>query len=635
MPPLENTPANSIAGQLASRSVLALCLMVAASLLVTKTTNLHAAKPTKTKNQRCGYAPLAALKYTKTHTHFDYVNKDAPKGGTIRIGRTGHFNSLNFLRYPGRTITDRAQMPLQITEYLFDSLLVKSADEAAAWYCLAAASVSVSKDLQKATFTLNRKARFHDGTPLTFKDVIFTFNTLKTQGPPYYRQTLRSITLKQNSNGSFTYSNSRKGDRNFISLVGSLPIHPAHFWDKEKLTERAMTLPLGSGPYKITSTDNGKSVTLTRVKSDWAKTHFTRQGRYNFDEIIIDYFRDENSALQSFKVGNQDFRQEFNTVTWSREYTSKALEEKRMIKESVAQQGAGELRLLTFNQRRPIFKNRKVRKALTLLYDFESANRILFHGLYEKATNIYGNTKLAAIGPATDEEEKLLAPFKATLPEGILKAPAPRFITQALTTRERFRQANRLLDEAGLRLEGANRLDPATGKPLHLSVAYLNLRHQRLLLHFAKNLKQVGITLDMPALEPASARKKTLDHDFDLAILKWQPAMLAGTSESLLWGSRLADIKGSYALAGIKDKALDATINTINKARNFKEMTIATKAFDRLFNWQINAIPLYRSNQQWVSYWSRFKRPEKGISYSLTLIDRMWEKPNQQTRATK
>lgn len=608
--------------------------------LITSPLPLAAAEPAATNTQRCGYAPLTALKYTNKHSHFEYVNANAPKGGTLRIGRTGHFDSLNFLRYPGTTIGDRTQMPLEIKEYLFDSLLTQSADEAAAWYCLVAASVKASKDQQHVTFTLRDDARFHDGTPLTVKDLLFTFNTLKRQGPPFYRQVLRHVTIKQNEDGSLTYSNSRRGDRNFVGLVGTLPIHPAHFWSEDKLTSRTMILPLGSGPYKLTSADAGKRATLERVKSYWARDHFTRRGRFNLDKIIIDYFRDDNSALESYKVHNQDLRQEFNTVTWSREYKTEALTNGRMIKDSIKSKGPGTLTQLTFNQRRPLFQDRKVRKALALLYEFESANRILFHGLYQKGTNVYGSTPLSATAKPGTNELAILTPFlnssdrdrKTGLPQGILDAGAPEFITHPHTTRQRLREANRLLDEAGLKLQDNHRLDPITGEPLKLSIVYLNQRHQRILLHYAESLKQAGITLDMPALEPATARKKVLDHEFDLTILQWTPQMMAGTSETLLWGSRLADVKGSYALAGVKDEALDAAITAINRARTYKEMTAATRAFDRIFNWQIHAIPLYRSNQQWVSYWANYDRPKNAAVYNFSLIDRLWQKPDQQSK---
>ena len=631
--PKNSTLVTFLLGALAFAAPL---LILAATTKLMAAEKLIAAENDNTP-QRCGYAPLSKLNYKPDDTHFAYVNPDAPKGGKLRLGRTGSFDSLNFLRYPGTTIADRAQIPLHITDYLFDSFLTRAADEPAAWYCLAATSVEVTRDLSAVTFTLNESARFHDGDLMTADDVIFTFNTLKEQGAPYYRQVLRAITIEKTGERRITYTNKRPGDRNFPPLVGSLPIHPAHFWQGERLTQRplndkTMLLPLGSGPYKITQATAGKSATLTRVKTYWAKDSFTQKGRFNFDEIVIDYFRDDNSALASFKVGGQDMRQEFNTVTWSREYKGPALDAGRFKQTTINSKGPGEATLLAFNQRRALFKDRRVRKAFALLYDFETANRILFHGLYQKSSSVYGISPLAAKGAANAAEKAILTPHLKTLPDGLFENPAPKDIAAESGYRQRFRMAAKLLDEAGFTLNGANRIDPKTGEPLTVTVSYLNPRHQRILLHYAKSLSEAGIKLELPALAPSAARKKALDHDFDLALLSWKPDMLAGTSEMLLWGSRLADVKGSYALAGIKDQALDAAIMAINRARNFTEMTNATRAFDRIFAWQVYAIPLYRSNADWLSYWTNFARPETTPDYFLTFVDRWWAKEMQQTK---
>lgn len=280
----------------------------------------------------CAYSPFNELKYTPKSTHFNYVNKDAPKGGRVRIARIGTFDSLNFLRYPGTTIGSRTQIPLAISDYLFDSFLTKSADEPASYYCLAASKIEVSRDLSKVTFTLNPKAKWHDGNPITVDDILFTFKILKRQGAPYYRQILRQITASSKQPHTIIYTNGRKGDRNFANLVGTLPIHPKHFWKAGKLTKKTMFLPLGSGPYKITSARAGKTARLTRVKNYWAKDLFSQKGRHNFDEIKLDYYRDDRSALEAYKVGNYDIRVEQQPVAWSREYEGNSLTKDRIKK---------------------------------------------------------------------------------------------------------------------------------------------------------------------------------------------------------------------------------------------------------------------------------------------------------------
>lgn len=582
--------------------------------------------------EACGYSPIHQLKYTSEDSHFEYVNPNAPNGGKINIGRVGSFNSLNFLRYPGSTIADRGQIPLNVTEYLFDSFLVKSADEVAGFYCLAASAVKISKDLSKVSFTLNPDVRFHDGKSLSVDDVIFTFETLKRQGPPYYRQVLRDISIKSEGQAGVVYINKRKGDRDFPSLVGRLPLHPKHFWDNGRLTEKAMILPLGSGPYQIAKAISGKLALLKRAKNYWARNHFTQKGRYNFDEIKIDYFRDNRSALEAFKTGNYDIRVEQSALTWKNEYQGNAFKDGKIKKLAVQTQKPGDMYLLAFNERRQIFKNRDVRKALALLYDFDAANRILFHKLYKPIKSLYGNTELAAKGPASLDEKTLITPFIQNLPEGVLSNDGPLWLQNSAQSRARIREATKLLDAAGILMKNGKRIDPLTGEPMVLEVAYLNRRHQRILLQFSEKLKAVGIQLSLPEREMFAARKKVLDHEFDMVVIKWNPEILAGTSEALLWGGKFADIKGSYALAGIKDPALDFAINKLQHAADWKTMLTAARVFDRIFRWQVHAILLWSTDETWVSYWDKYSRPRSQALYEVTLIDQWWAKKQKQSQ---
>ncbi len=581
--------------------------------------------------ERCGYSAIHKLKYNSSDKHFDYVNPSAPKGGTIRVNRLGSYDSLNFLRYPGTTLVTRGQIPKDTAAFLFDSLLVVSSDEPSAYYCLAATSIDVTKDLSSVSFTLTKSAKWHDGKPVTIDDLMFTFKTLKSQGPPYYRQVLRKITVSKTAHDTITYTSGRKGDRSFVSLVGTLPIHPKHFWEKNGLKQKSMTIPLGSGPYRIVKATAGKTAHLSRVKNYWAKDHFTQKGRYNFDEVVFNYYRDNRTALESFKTGNDDIRLEDDAVAWSKEYKGPSLDKGEIIKTSFPSNDPGKMIMLTFNQRNPVFKDRRVRKALALLYDFEAANRILFHGLYTPVKSAYGTSELAASRKATAEQQALLKPFLNKLPENILNQPGPDLENNKLTSRQRIRAASKLLDEAGLKLSGNSRIDPNTGKPLVFSILYMNRRHQRILLHYAESLKAVGIELSIPELEAFAARKKMLEHDFDMTILQWMPKMLVGTSEHLLWGSQLADVKGSYALAGLKDPAIDASITAMQRAPDWQAMKSAAKTFDRIFRWQIHAIPLWHSNEEWISTSKSIETPEPSPLFETTYVDRFWQKPLKQS----
>ena len=582
-------------------------------------------------SERCGHSPLYGLKYTEEKTHFDYVNPQAPKGGKVRIARVGSFDSLNFLRYPGTTISSRREIPLLIEDYLFDSLLMKSADEPASFYCLVATKMEVGPQLSYVRFALNSKARWHDGLPITIEDLLFTFETLKKQGPPYYRQVLRTITAKKGKAGEIIYQNARLNDRNFIKTVGTLPIHPKHFWGPDKLNQKSMTLPLSSGPYRIAAAEAGKFAHLERVKNYWARDHFANKGRFNLDKIEIDYYRDNNSAFEGFKVGNYDIRLEREAAAWSKKYQGNKFTSGQIQKALLPASHAGDLYMLAFNQRRPLFQNPNVRKAFALLYDFTSANKILFHDLYNPVDSLYGDTPLAAKGAASKTEKRILTPFLNTLPKGILKNAQPVWQTSSLTSREKIRQASKLLDEAGFVVKDHQRIDPKSGEPLILSVSYLEPAHQRILLHYRRTLKTVGIGLSLPQLEPMAARRKALDHDFDMIVLKWTPERHAGTSEHLLWSSRLADKKGTYAFAGVKDPALDKAISLMMKAKDTITLEMGAKLFDRIFRWQTHAIPLWRQEKKWIALHKDLKRPAIDPSVEFSIVDRLWYEPQQQS----
>ena len=287
--------------------------------------------------------------------------------------------------------------------------------------------------------------------------------------------------------------------------------------------------------------------------------------------------------------------------------------------------------MLAFNQRRPLFQNPNVRKAFALLYDFKSANKILFHDLYSPVNSLYGGTSLAAKGAVSKDEEKILAPFLEALPKGILKSAAPAWQTSSLTSREKIRQASKLLDEAGFVVKGKQRIDPTTGKPLILSVSYLEPAHQRILLHYRRALKTVGIGLSLPQLEPMAARRKALDHDFDMIVLKWTPERHAGTNEHLLWSSRLADKKGTYAFAGVKDPALDKAISLMMKANDPATLETGARLFDRIFRWQTHAIPLWRREQKWIALHKDLKHPQIAPSVEFSIVDRLWYEPQKQS----
>lgn len=571
-----------------------------------------------------GYSPLHDLKYKENFTHFEYVNPQAPKGGKIRIGRQGTFNSLNFLKYPGRTPVGRGSLPVNLTSYLYDSLLVASSDEIAGYYGLLAKHIEVAENFKSVTFKIREDARWHDGTPITADDVIFTFRTQKKQGAPFYRQVFRSISVRKDGPLKVTFLAQNSGNRDFVRLVGTMPIHPKHYWDLNDVTKTTLAPPLASGSYKITRVDGGRFVRFERVPTYWGANHPVNIGRYNFDQIELSFFRDHTAAIEAFKANQYDIRLESDAVSWANAYAGEKYKSEKIQKYELFTEKPGGIVRLAFNLRRQLFKDRRVRKAFALMYDFDQVNRILFHNQYEVVTSRYGTTSLAAKGAATPKEFKLLQPFLQRLPSGILKAPDPAFHTASMAPREKLRVASQLLDDAGFEIENQKRIDPQTGQPLKLSVAYSNPRHQRVLSFYASALKQLGISLEYPSLEPVSASQKILSHDYDMVLLNTNPGLITGPREELLWSSRFTDMKKSYSFGGVKDKALDHLINIVKNARDVEIMQAATRAFDRVLRWQVYDILLWKKSKTWVATWNKFDHPKISPKYTLSFIDRWW-----------
>ncbi len=569
-----------------------------------------------------GYSPAHALKYGPGFNHFDYVNPRAPKGGALQLGATGTFDSLNPLLYPGR-------VPPLVRELVFDTLLVRSGDEPAAYYGLLAETVEVSEDRRRVSFTLRPQARWRDGEPLTAEDVAFTFNTLLDQGAPFYQQALRhyNVTVTGNREVEFTAKGAPR--RDMVRILGALPIQPRHFWNARDLSGHGLTPPLGSGPYEVEKVDPGSSVALVRDPDYWAAGLPVNRGRFNFTRISLAYYRDDSVALEAFRAGDFDLRLENSAAQWARGYDGPALREGRIKRDVFVTETAGEIATLVFNLRRAPFDDRRVRHAISLAYDFDWTNNRLMHGLMAPADSFFGETEFAARGAAAQAERDLLAAVQDDLPPGLFETPDPGLRAGLSSRRQVLAKADRLLREAGFTVQDGLRVAEATGAPLRIDLLNYDPSLIRLIGPFEQNLARLGIDLRYPIVDPAAGTRRTLDHDFDMTVLKWSPRAVPGNAESLLWGSALADRRGSYALAGAKDPALDAALEAMVTARDMDQLKTAARAFDRVLRWRHYAIGLWRKSDVWLAYWDRFGRPAAAPRYAPSFVDRWWHKREQ------
>jgi len=569
-----------------------------------------------------GFSPVHALKYPAGFAHFGYVRPDAPKGGRLRLGATGTFDSLNPLLYPGR-------VPGHVRDLVFDTLLERSADEPAGYYGRLAETVEVSGDGRTVRFTLREAARWHDGEPVTAEDVTFTFEILREQGAPFYRQALRHYTVEEYGPRQIVFRARAGAIRDMVRILGSLPVQPAHFWESRDLKDHGLTPPLGSGPYRVEKVNAGAAVTLARAPDYWGAALPVNRGRFNFDRIETVYYRDDSVALEAFRAGDFDLRLEGSAAQWAGGYDGPALREGRIRRDVIETATGGELTTLVFNLRRAPFDDVRVRKAISLAYDFGWTNANLMHGLMQPVESLFGDTPFAARGAATSGERALLDPFAAALPAGLFDAPSPGLRSGIESRRDALAKADRLLRDAGFPVRDGARVSAQTGEPLTVDLLNHDPSVTRILGPFARNLERMGITLRYGLVDPATSTRRTLDHDFDMVVLRWSPRAVPGNAESLLWSSALADRKGSYALAGAKDAALDATLEAMVSARKMDKLVTAARAFDRVMRWRHYALGLWRKDEIWLAYWNRFGRPDETPGYAPSFIDRWWAKPEQ------
>ncbi len=575
-----------------------------------------------------GYSPIHKLKYDRDFQHFAYVNPDAPKGGRLKLGATGTFDSLNPLVYPGR-------VPEQVRRLVFDTLLARSGDEPAAYYGLLAETVEVSDDGRAVSFKLRKQARWHDDTPVTVADVAFTFRTLREQGAPFYQQALRHYRVEAAGAGVVTFEVRGAPQRDMVRVLGTMPIQPRHYWDNRDVSDHGLTPPLGSGPYEVDRVDPGQTVTLVRTEDYWGNALPVNQGRFNFDRISIAYYRGDSVALEAFRAGDFDLRLENDAAQWAKGYDGPALRRGDIQRDVIELERPGAMTTLVFNLRRKPFDDRRVRQAISLAYDFDWTNQNLMHGLMAPVSSFFGETVFAARGAASTRERTLLMPHREHLPEGLWQSAAPALREGVSTRREALAKADRLLRDAGFIVENGERVSQATGEPLEIHLLNYQPSLIRLLGPLAKTLEQLGITLRYPLVDPATGTRRTLDHDFDMTVLKWSPRAVPGNAESLLWGSALADKQGSYALAGAKDDALDAALREMVAARDMDRLKTATRAFDRVLRWRHYALGLWRKPDVWLAYWNKFGRPDEMPGYAPSFVDLWWsETDNRQSRAS-
>ncbi|HEU4476028.1 MAG TPA: extracellular solute-binding protein, partial [Methyloceanibacter sp.] len=535
----------------------------------------------------------------------------------IGWGGVTTFNSLNNYILKG----DAAQG----LELLFDSLMVPAADEPDAVYGLVAESGEIADDGKSVTFYLRPEARFSDGTPLTAEDVVFTLDALKTKGHPIFRQTLQDVVGAEALDPrTVRYSFQGELVRDLPLTVAALPIFSKAYYSNRPFEETTLEPPLGSGPFLVDRIAQGRNIVYRRNPEYWAKDLPVNRGRWNFDKIRYEYFRDRTAGMEAFKAGTYDFREEFTSKVWATEYDFPAIRAGRVKKEVLPDETPSGTQGFFLNTRRDYLKDPLVRKALDLAFDFEWTNRNVFYGLYERTQSFFENSPMKAEGEPSEAERALLnglgAPVSA---EALGPAYLPAKSDGSGQDRNLLMQAGKLLDEAGYTVKKGVRVGP-DGEPLKLEILTFEPTFERLTAPYVKNLKLLGIDARIRMVDPAQYQQRLKNFDFDITTQRYVMRNTPGVELRSYFGSQAAKMDGSLNLAGIDDPAVDALIERILAAKSREELETAARALDRVLRAGHYWVPHWYKASHTVAYWDKFSRPETKPRFDRGILDTWW-----------
>ncbi|WP_207062132.1 extracellular solute-binding protein [Motiliproteus sp. SC1-56] len=563
-----------------------------------------------------GIAMHGAPKYPADFHHLDYVNPGAPKGGTLRHWALGTFDSFNGFIIKGTAADGIGQV--------YDSLMYKSQDEPFSQYGLIAESLEVPEDRSWAIFNLREEARFSDGEPVLADDVIHTFKLLREQGNPFYRAYYAGITqIEALSPTRVKFHFGATDNRELPLIVGEVPILPKHYWEERDFTTPTLDPPVGSGPYRVSDFDPGRSVTYALRPDYWGKDLPVNRGRNNFGTIRYDYYRDSTVALEAFKAREYDFRQENSSKNWATGYTGPMFESGDAVTEEIPHSNPTGMQAFIYNTRREIFSDPRVRRALAYAFDFEWTNRNIFYNAYTRTHSYFSNSEMAADVLPTPAEKAILEPIRNQVPAEVFnevyRAPSTDGSGQ---NRQQLRQAMSILREAGWTVrDGA--LRNADGKPLEFELLLVQKEFERVVAPFIRNLERLGVKVTVRIVDVSQYINRLRAFDFDMVVYSYGQSTSPGNEQHEFWHSEMADQPGSRNLIGIKNPAVDYLVQQVIAAPDREQLVLRTRALDRVLQWNHYVIPQFHISSYRVAYWNIFERPEKRPDYSLGL-DTWW-----------
>ena len=569
-----------------------------------------------------GIAMHGELKYPEDFSHFDYVNPDAPKGGTLRMSVVANgFDSFN-------PFVIRGVAAAGVSTYVYDTLLESSADEPFSEYGLIAGSVEVPEDRSYVIFNLREQARFQDGEPITAEDVEFSYRILTTEGHPFYRNyyaDVSKVTVENSHRIRFDFGATE--NRELPLILGQMPVMPAHYWADRKFEGNGLDVPVGSGPYRIDSYEAGRSVTYERVDDYWAEDLGIRKGRFNFDRIKYEYYNDDTVALESFKAGNFDLRVETSAKNWATAYTGRGFDNGEITKEAVEHHRPSGMQGFVFNTRKAVFKDPKVRRALAYAFDFEWANRNLFFDQYTRTDSYFENSDLASSGLPSGRELEILETFRDQLnPAVFTETYTPPTTGDGTSMRDNLRTAMQLLQQAGYSVRDGKMVHGETGKPLAFEVLLFQKSFERVVLPFRQNLERLGVDVSVRLVDSNQYVQRVRDFDFDMITQVLPQSDSPGNEQREYWHSSNVDVSGSRNYMGVSDPVVDRLVEMVIQAPDRDELVYRVRALDRVLLHGHYVIPHWHLTRDRVAYWNKLQRPEVTPKNGIDL-NNWWVKP--------
>ena len=584
-----------------------------------------------------GFAALAGIAAADPATHglamhggpalipdfksLPYANPDAPKGGKLRLAVQGSFDSLNPLIILGSAAQG-------LRGYVYESLLERSNDEPFSLYGLVAEKVETPDDRSFVEFTLNPKAKFSDGQPVTVDDVIFSMETLRDHGRPNHRDYYSKVAKAEKiGERGVRFTFKVAGDREIPLILGLMPVLPKHALDPATFEKTTIVPPIGTGPYIVSKVEPGSSITYTLNPDYWAKDLPIMRGRNNFQEIRLDYFRDQTATFEAFKSGDADYQTEGDPERWTKAYDFPSIVSGKALKAEFSTGLPAPMSCFVFNTRKPMLADKRVREALTLLFDFEWINKSIFNGLYVRNESFFDRSGLSSAGkPASDAEKALLgADISEVAPDilaGTFHQPQSKADGQ---NRDNLRKAFGLLKEAGFAVVNGV-MTNAAGEPLKLEAISKTRDEERLFTLYADGLKRAGIELTIRSLESTSFNDRVRDYQFDIMQFSFVSSLSPGNEQRFRWLSENAGKPGTFNYPGVKSPAIDRVIDKVLAAKTDEDFTAAVRALDRLLLSGRYVLPLFHTEKVWVAHAAKLKHPDKS-PLSGVQLDTWWIDP--------